>query len=70
MNLYQRTCRDCDCKFDLSKDKYWVKPRSKFNLVINALVNIIIFTSQINIGESKLICESCHRNLKLKKLLK
>ena len=70
MTLTERTCTDCQSKFDLIKDKYFVKKTSKFITVINVILRCIVVTADLKIGESKLICETCNRDNKIKKLLK
>jgi hypothetical protein len=70
MRLTERTCPDCQSKFDLIKDKYFVKKPSQFVIIVNAIIRCIIFTTKVTIGDSKLICEACHREDKLKKILK
>lgn len=70
MRLTERTCPDCQSKFDLIKDKYFVKKPSKFITVINVILRCIVVTVDLKIGESKLICETCNRDNKIKKLLK
>jgi uncharacterized protein YbaR (Trm112 family) len=70
MRLTERTCPDCQSKFDLIKDKYFVKKTSKFITVINVILRCIVVTADLKIGESKLICETCNRDNKIKKLLK
>ena len=70
MRLTERTCPDCQSKFDLIKDKYFVKKPSKFITVINVILRCIVVTADLKIGESKLICETCNRDNKIKKLLK
>jgi uncharacterized protein YbaR (Trm112 family) len=70
MRLTERTCPDCQSKFDLIKDKYFVKKKSKFITVINVILRCIVVTADLKIGESKLICETCNRDNKIKKLLK
>ena len=70
MRLTERTCQDCQSKFDLVKDKYFVKKPSTFVTVINVILRCIIVTGDVTIGESKLICETCNRDNKIKNLLK
>lgn len=70
MSLYLRNCHECSSVLDLSKDKFFIKPKSKFISILDIVVNTIIFTTPIRIAEDKLICESCNRDLKLKKVLK
>jgi hypothetical protein len=70
MRLTERTCSDCQSKFDLIKDKYFVKKPSRFVIIVNDIIRCIIFTTKVTIGDSKLICEVCHREDKLKKILK
>jgi hypothetical protein len=70
MRITERTCPDCQSKFDLVKDKYFVKKPSKLVTIINVILRCIIFTTKVTIGDSKLICETCNRDNKIKKLLK
>jgi hypothetical protein len=69
MILTERNCGQCDSKFDLIKDKYFVKKPSKFISVINIILRCIVVTSDLTIS-SKLICETCNRDNKIKKVLK
>ena len=66
----ERTCADCQSKFDLIKDKYFIKKPSMFITTLNVILKCIIVTSDLTIGKSKLICESCNRDIKIKNLLK
>jgi hypothetical protein len=69
MNLTERTCGDCDSKFDLIKDKYFHKKLSKTKRVVEIVIKTIIPTIvNKRIFETKLICESCNRNDKIKNL--
>jgi hypothetical protein len=70
MRLTERTCQDCQSKFDLIKDKYFVKKPSTFVTIINVILRCIIVTGDVNIGGCKLICETCNRDNKIKNLLK
>ena len=70
MRLTERTCQDCQSKFDLIKDKYFVKKPSTFVTTINLILRCIIVTGDVTIGGSKLICETCNRDNKIKNLLK
>lgn len=70
MNLTRRTCPECQSDFDLMKDKYFVKKPSRFVNTINIILRCIIVTGDVTIGGSKLICEACHREDKIKKILK
>ena len=70
MRLTERTCADCQSKFDLIKDKYFIKRPSTFVTVINVILKFIVVTSDLTIGGYKMICESCNRDNKIKKLLK
>ena len=70
MDLTERTCPDCYSEFDLIKDKYFVKKPSRFVIIVNVILRYIIFTTKVTIGDSKLICEACHREDKLKRILK
>ena len=70
MRLTERTCPDCQSKFDLIKDKYFVKKSSTFVTTINVILRCIIVTGDVSIGGSKLICETCNRDNKIKRLLK
>jgi uncharacterized protein YbaR (Trm112 family) len=70
MRLTERTCPDCQSKFDLIKDKYFVKKPSPFVTTINVILRCIIVTGDVSIGESKLICETCNRDNKIRRLLK
>lgn len=70
MRLTERTCQDCQSKFNLVKDKYFVKKPSTFVTVINVILRCIIVTGDVTIGGSKLICETCNRDNKIKNLLK
>lgn len=70
MNLTERTCPECQSDFDLIKDKYFVKKPSRFVNIINIILRCIIVTGDVTIGGSKLICETCNRDNKIKNLLK
>lgn len=70
MRLTERICPDCDSKFDLVKDKYFVKPPSRFITIVNIIIRCVIFTSDVTVGGYKMICEACHREDKIKKILK
>ena len=71
MRLTERLCPDCHSKFDLIKDKYFVKKPSRFVTIVNILIHVILRpTGDLTIGDSKLICEACHREDKIKKILK
>ena len=66
----ERTCTDCQSKFDLIKDKYFIKKPSMFITTLNVILKCITLTSDLTIGKSKLICEACNRDIKIKNLLK
>ena len=66
----ERTCTDCQSKFDLIKDKYFIKKPSMFITTLNLILKCVIVTSDLTIGKSKLICEACNRDIKIKNLLK
>ena len=73
-NLHQkwgeRTCTDCQSKFDLIEDKYFIKKPSMFITALNVILKCIIVTADVTLGKSKLICEACNRDIKIKNLLK
>jgi hypothetical protein len=69
MNLTERTCGDCDSKFDLIKDKYFHKKLSKTKRVVEIVIKTIIPTIvNKRIFETKLICEACNRDNKIKEI--
>jgi hypothetical protein len=69
MRLTTRTCGDCNSKFDLIEDKYFHKKLSKTKRVLEIVIKTIIPTiMNKKIFETKLICESCNRNNKIKGL--
>lgn len=69
MRLTIRTCGDCNSKFDLIEDKYFHKRLSKTKRVLEIVIKTIIPTIvNKKIFETKLICESCNRNNKIKGL--
>jgi hypothetical protein len=70
MRLTERNCGQCYSRFDLIKDKYFVKKPSAFVTVINVILRCIVVTGDLTVGESKLICETCNRDNKIKKILK
>lgn len=69
MRLTIRTCVDCNSKFDLIEDKYFHKKLSKTKRVLEIVIKTIIpIIMNKKIFETKLICESCNRNNKIKGL--
>jgi hypothetical protein len=69
MRLTERNCNDCGDKFDLIKDKYFLKKPNRFKQTIEIIIKVIVPTLMRNtIFETKLICEACNRNDKLKNL--
>jgi hypothetical protein len=70
MKLSQRTCDICGSNFDLLEDKYFVKKPSRIITLINILLKILVVTSDMSFNDHTLICESCHRDQKIKKLIK
>jgi hypothetical protein len=70
MRLTERTCPECQSKFDLIKDKYFVISPSRFITTINIILRCIVVTGDLKIGGYKMICETCNRDNKIKKLLK
>ena len=69
MKLTTRTCNDCGSKFDLIEDKYFLKKPNKFIQTIEIIVKSMIPTiMNKSLFETKLICEFCNRNNKLKNL--
>jgi hypothetical protein len=70
MRLTERICPQCQSKFDLVKDKYFVIAPSKFITTINIILKCIVVTTDLKIGGYKMVCETCNRDNKIKKLLK
>lgn len=69
MKLTERTCNDCGSKLDLIEDKYFHKKLSKTKRVVEIIIKTIIPTMmKERIFETKLICESCNRDNKIKRL--
>lgn len=69
MKLTTRTCNDCGSKFDLIKDKYFLKRPNKFKKTIEIVIKVIVpILMKTTIFETKIICEMCNRNNKLKNL--
>lgn len=71
--LTTRKCNDCGDEFDLIADKYFLKKPNRFKRTIGIVIKAII-PNTINLlkheykFETKLICEMCNRNNKLKNL--
>lgn len=71
--LTTRKCNDCGDEFDLIEDKYFHKKPNRFKRNIEIVIKAII-PYTINLlkheykFETKLICESCNRNNKIKGL--
>lgn len=67
MRLTERNCNDCG--FDLIGNKCFLKKPNRFKQTIEIIIKVIVPTLMRNtIFETKLICESCNRNSKLKNL--
>ena len=67
--LTTRTCNDCGDKFDLIENKYFLKKPNRFKRTIEIVIKVIVPTLMRNtIFETKLICESCNRKIKLKEI--
>lgn len=70
MKLTQRTCDICKSNFDLLEDKYFVKKPSRTITILNIVLRCLVVTANISFGDHTLICESCHRDRRIKKLIK
>ena len=69
MKLTTRTCNDCGYKFDLIENKYFHKKLSKTKRVVEIVIKTIIPTMmKERIFETKIICEACNRNDKIKEI--
>ena len=69
MKLTTRTCNDCGSKFDLIKDKYFLKKPNRFKQTIEIVIKVIVPTLIRNtIFETKIICEACNRDDKIKEI--
>lgn len=67
--LTTRKCNDCGDEFDLIADKYFLKKPNRFKRTIEIVIKVIVPILMRNtIFETKLICEMCNRNNKLKNL--
>jgi len=67
--LTTRKCNDCGDEFDLIKDKYFLKKPNILKRTIEIVIKVIVPVLMRNtIFETKLICEMCNRNNKLKNL--
>lgn len=67
--LTTRKCNDCGDEFDLIADKYFLKKPNRFKRTIEIVIKVIVPVLMRNtIFETKLICEMCNRNNKLKNL--
>jgi len=70
MRLTERTCTDCKVKFDLLQDKYYTKPKTNWLLFTLYVLVPMVKQNWNNIFGTKLVCEKCHRDSKLKSILK
>ncbi len=69
MNLTTRNCPVCDSKFDIINDKYFTKVNNeKLFMILNVILYPALRGSLT--PKVKLICEACHREDKIKKILK
>lgn len=67
--LTTRKCNDCGDEFDLIENKYFLKKPNRFKRTIEIVIKVIVPVLMRNtIFETKLICEMCNRNNKLKNL--
>ena len=70
MNLATRKCYQCDSKFDIINDKYFTK---RNNETLFMILNVILYPAlrgSYLTPKVRLICEACHREDKIKKILK
>lgn len=67
--LTTRKCNDCGDEFDLIENKYFLKKPNRFKRTIEIVIKVIVPVLMRNtIFETKLICEMCNRNNKLKNI--
>lgn len=70
MILTTRDCDQCDSKFDVIEDKYFTKRKNeKLFMILNVILYPVLRGSYLK-PKVKLICEACHRQDKLKKILR
>lgn len=69
MILTERKCNDCGDKFDLMGSKCFLKKPNRFKQTIEIVIKVIVPPfMRVTIFKTKLICEMCNRNNKLKSL--
>ncbi len=70
MILTTRQCHQCDSKFDVIEDKYFTKRKNeKLFRILNVILYPALRGSYLK-PKVRLICEACHRQDKLKKILR